>query len=204
MKRGTHLTAKDLRGGVDKRGGGGAGITNPRGNGNIGNVAHQPTDELRNKVRMLVALGNSKDTIAFALDLGVSTLEKYYKLELELGKLEANARVGGAIFSSANGEKVPCVDCEGGRTADGGKCRTCHATGTVWRLEPNTTAQIWWSKNRMGWTDRERIEHVGDGGGPILHEQRDSGKSVHSRLLKIRERQHQLTSSKSGSDSGSA
>jgi hypothetical protein len=183
------LDAKAMRGGKDMRGGGGGGITNPQGNGNIGQRPHEPTDKMRNKVRMLRALGNGQEAIAFACDVSVETLVKHYKSELELGQLEANAQVGASIFQTALGEKVPCLDCTNGVRDDNKRCRTCHGTGQVWRMEPNTTAQIWWSKNRMGWTDRERIEHVGDGGGPILTEQRSAAGDVHARLKAIRERQ---------------
>jgi hypothetical protein len=191
---GDRLTEKGLRGGVDKRGGGNA--AEGRNGGRIGNPPHERTDAMANKVRMLRALGNNQEVIAFACDVSVDTLAKHYKLELELGVMEANARVGAAIFNTALGEKVPCFDCDMGVTSNGGKCKTCHATGEVWRQEPNTTAQIWWSKNRMGWTDRERIEHVGDGGGPIVTEQRDSGRDVHARLAAIRERQKLTDGSK--------
>jgi hypothetical protein len=196
MAQREHLTQKDLRGGADKRGGGGAGITGRGSGGNIGNKAHVRTDEMANKVRMLRALGNSQEVIAFACDVSADTLTKYYKPELELGVMEANAQVGAAIFQTALGEKVLCLDCDDGLQKDGTKCPTCHATGKVWRLEPNTTAQIWWSKNRMGWTDRERIEHVGDGGGPIVTEQRNHGRDVHARLRAIRERQKLTDGSK--------
>lgn len=199
----TNMTAKKLRGGSDgrsKSGLNGAGITGTGGGGNIGRKAHQRTDEMANKVRMLRALGNNQEVIAFACDVSVDTLRKHYKAELELGQMEANAQVGAAIYSTALGEQVPCLDCEDGKDANGKKCKTCHATGKVWRLEPNTTAQIWWSKNRMGWTDRERIEHVGDGGGPIITEQQDSGRTVHQRLAAIRERQKLLPGSGSKSE----
>lgn len=32
----------------------------------------------------------------------------------------------------------------------------------------NVTAQIWWTKSRMGWTDKLTVEHTGEGGGPIV------------------------------------
>lgn len=188
----SRVLAKTLRGGEDTRGGGGAGITNKHGGGNIGQKPHERSDKIANKVRMLRALGNPQETIAFACDFSVETLVKYYKPELDLGAIEANAQMGAAIFQTGLGEKVPCLDCEGGRTTEGKKCRTCHATGTVWRLEPNTTAQIWWSKNRMNWTDRERIEVVGDGGGPVITEQRSAGTTIAERLAAIRERQKAL------------
>jgi hypothetical protein len=180
--------AKALRGGEDRRGGGGGEVM---GRAGFGNPPHERTDKMANKVRMLRALGNSQEAIAFACDVSSETLVRHYKPELELGQMEANAQVGAAIFQTALGEKVPCLDCTNGVREDHKKCRTCHGTGQVWRLEPNTTAQIWWSKNRMGWTDQQRIEHTGPDGGPIITEQRDAGRSVRNRLEAIRERQQQ-------------
>jgi hypothetical protein len=191
-RRGQSFKADQARVEPLKKGGGGGGITSPWGGGNIGQQPHVKTEKMANKVRMLRALGNSIEAIAFACDCSPETLGAHYKTELELGQLEANAQVGASIFQTALGEKVPCLDCEGGRRDDGKKCRTCHATGQVWRLEPNTTAQIWWSKNRMGWTDQQRIEHTGAGGGPILTEHVQSGRTVQDRLKAIRERQKAL------------
>ena len=37
-------------------------------------------------------------------------------------------------------------------------------------LEGNVTAQIWWTKCRMGWQETARFEHTGAGGGPIKTE----------------------------------
>lgn len=47
----------------------------------------------------------------------------------------------------------------------------------------NVAAQIWWSKSRMGWTDKLTIEHTGEDGGPIkvtrieLVAKHDNGKN---------------------------
>lgn len=34
----------------------------------------------------------------------------------------------------------------------------------------NVTAQIWWTKTRMGWKETTTVENVGPGGGPMQHE----------------------------------
>ena len=44
----------------------------------------------------------------------------------------------------------------------------------------NVAAQIWWTKSRMGWTDKLTIEHTGEGGGPTRIElvaKHDNGKN---------------------------
>jgi hypothetical protein len=175
----------------DKRGAkpGTASIPGGRG-GLIGQAAHVPTRAQRRKVETLAALGLSQEAIGFACDLSVDTIKKYYRTELTNGLTNANARVGAAILNSAIGERDTCDTCKGTGGDDNAECEDCRGSGEAksWRREPNTTAQIWWSKNRMGWTDRERIEHVGDGGGPVVMEQRSSGSLIKARLAEITKR----------------
>lgn len=167
----------------------GGGNTMPQEHGGaIGQPEHQPTPRLKAKVELLAALGNSQEAIAFACDIGVSTLQKYYSDELQRGKMNIRERLGAAILSTALGERGTCPDCTAGRNGDK-LCGKCHGRGEVWVREPNTVAQIWASKNLMGWSDKARIEHTGDGGGPIVTEQRDAGTSIQQRLRAIRERQ---------------
>lgn len=173
----------------DRRGGG-TSLVQPNGS-RIGNPPHERSAAIAHKAETLAALGNRQEAIALACDISVDTLARHYGAELQQGLARANHRVGVAILQTADGERVDCVDCDEdrpGKTLEGKRCKTCHGTGWVWRREPNTTAQIWWSKNRMGWTDRERIEHVGDGGGPVITEQRSSGDTIKARLEAIRKR----------------
>jgi hypothetical protein len=34
--------------------------------------------------------------------------------------------------------------------------------------EGNTTAAIWWTKSRMGWKEKQELQHTGEGGGPMV------------------------------------
>ena len=175
----------------------------PGGRGGlIGQAPHVPTRALRRKVETLAALGLSQEAIAFAVDLHVQTIKKHYANELTHGLTNANARVGAAILNSAIGERDDCEECQGTGGTDDAACDRCKGSGhsKSWRREPNTTAQIWWSKNRMQWTDRERIEHVGDGGGPVVMEQRSSGDLVKQRLAEIRKRSQTALPSASESE----
>jgi hypothetical protein len=168
----------------------GSNVVAPGGKGTLRSLPHEFSPAIARKVETLAALGLSQETIGFAVDLAPDTIRKYYRDQLDKGLLDANRRVGAAILTTALGERVECSKCAGtGGTAEA-VCGECGGTGEGkdWRREPNTTAQIWWSKNRMGWTDKERIEHVGDGGGAILHEQRSSGDIVRNKLLQIRKR----------------
>ena len=152
---------------------------------------HQYQPALARKVELLAANKTNQEAIAYLLDMSVDTLRTYYKLELERGAANINSRLFACMVQTALGEREDCTACEGtGGTEDGEVCPDCGGTGEGkrWVREPNTTAQIWCSKNMMGWTDRERIEHVGDGGGPIITEQRSSADTIRARLEKIEKR----------------
>ncbi len=183
------MPAVKLHNDGDRRGGGNA--LTPAHGGRIGMAAHEPTRSLRHKVETFAALGLSQEGIALACDFSSETLKKYYSEELAAGLARTNSKVGAAIAQSALGERSKCGTCKGSGGTDDEACVDCGGSGEgeTWIREPNTTAQIWWSKNRMGWTDRERIEHVGDGGGPVITEQRTSGDTIKARLEAIRQRQ---------------
>ncbi len=43
--------------------------------------------------------------------------------------------------------------------------------------EGNTTAAIWWTKSRMGWKERQELQHTGkDGEGPVVMTWQPPGK----------------------------
>ena len=102
----------------------------------------------------------------------------------------AKLNVGISIYQSAMGEREPCDECDGEKEKDGETCPKCKGSGEGkgWIREPNTTAQIWFSKNRMDWTDKQSVEHTGAGGGPIITEQRTSGDRIRDRLDNIQKR----------------
>lgn len=140
--------------------------------GRVSNVPHEKTEVLSHKVKMLRALGNSYEAIALACDFSVDTLTRHYTRELEIGKMEANNRVGSAIHFQASGE--PEFDAKTGLQIG-------------WKRTPDNVMAIWWSKNMMGWSDSQRIEHSGEG-GPMLTEQRSSADQIKARLEAIRAR----------------
>ncbi len=59
---------------------------------------HIPTDEQRHLVEVLVAGGTPKTTIARAMGIGMNTLRRHYKVELECGLELANAKVVRRLF----------------------------------------------------------------------------------------------------------
>lgn len=64
-------------------------------------VAHVPSDESRKLVRTLVAVGIRFEDIAAKLDIGQDTLVKYYRRELDEGRIDANASIGKTLFEQA-------------------------------------------------------------------------------------------------------
>lgn len=115
-----------------------------------GRPAFVPTDEERNTVENLAALGVPQEDMVRVIRrpkgrakilaaISVDTLKAHFAEELNLGALKANAKVGRSIYDRAIDPKHP----------------------------QGLTAAIWWTKNRMGWTDRVAQEHTGKNGGPI-------------------------------------
>ena len=67
--------------------------------------AHVPTEETRATVRMHATVGTKFDNIARLLGIDKKTMRKHYRDELDLGKDQANAVIGGALFNKAkNGD----------------------------------------------------------------------------------------------------
>jgi hypothetical protein len=52
--------------------------------GEAGRPSHVPTDEIRNKVMVLFALGWTKDAVAEAIGLSMPTFRKYYFSEIKM------------------------------------------------------------------------------------------------------------------------
>lgn len=80
------------------------------------------------------------------------TLAIHFRLELDLGRYEANARVVESLFMQACG--APAV---------------YDAQGRMVRAETqrNVAAAIYWTKAQMGWRETTKHEHSGPGGEPI-------------------------------------
>lgn len=66
-----------------------------------GRPPHEPTEKSRAKVKALAAYGTPHEQIARALDIHRETLTKYYRDELDLGVIEANAKVAETLFNQA-------------------------------------------------------------------------------------------------------
>jgi hypothetical protein len=72
-------------------------------------VEHKPTDETRKLVKGLSAVGIRYVDIAQKLDINDDTLVKYYKKELEDGRIDANASIGQNLFQQAKNGNVAAM-----------------------------------------------------------------------------------------------
>ena len=67
----------------------------------VGRPAHLKTADTQNQVYKLSTVGTRYEDIALVLGISDDTLTKYYKPELEKGRIEANAAVAGTLFEKA-------------------------------------------------------------------------------------------------------
>lgn len=67
----------------------------------LGAKDHKPTDENRRLVKMLAAVGARVDDIGTKLGISHDTVQKFYRTELEEGRIDANAQVAQTLFQQA-------------------------------------------------------------------------------------------------------
>lgn len=71
---------------------------------------HKPTQDNRDLVKRLSALGTTYEDIAKKLEISSDTLVKYYNKELEDGRIDANAAIAGTLFQQAkNGNTAAAI-----------------------------------------------------------------------------------------------
>ena len=105
-----------------------------------GRPPHVPTEESRRFVGSLVTVLNvTHRQVAEVMRLAVGTLRKHYREELDKAKLEIDIAVSETFIAK----------CLGGTGAEGDP--------RDWR-KADTTALIWYTKARMGWTDKTDVE----------------------------------------------
>ena len=66
-----------------------------------GRPPHLATEDTRNRVYILSTVGTRHEDIATVLSISHDTLVKYYKEELDKGRIEANASVAETLFKQA-------------------------------------------------------------------------------------------------------
>jgi hypothetical protein len=90
----------------------------------MGRPPYQPTDKERAQARALAAMGVPHTDIAIVLQISAPTLRLHFRQELDVGSIEANAKVAQALFRQATDATKPSV-----------------------------IAQIFWLKVRAGWSE---------------------------------------------------
>ncbi|NBW17969.1 MAG: hypothetical protein EBR82_59355 [Caulobacteraceae bacterium] len=67
----------------------------------VGRPPHQPTDQARLQVKTLAAVGVRHEDIASKLSISADTLTKYYRQELDDGRIDANAQIAKSLYEQA-------------------------------------------------------------------------------------------------------
>jgi transposase len=67
----------------------------------VGRPPHEPTEQTRLQAKTLAAVGIRHEDIAAKLGITADTLTKYYRKELDDGRVDANAQIGKSLFEQA-------------------------------------------------------------------------------------------------------
>lgn len=121
------------------------------------------TPENLNMVRMLAKLGATNQEMAEALNVTLSTFHLWrntheeFSDAIKVGKDAADDRVAESLYQRAMGYSHPELDI---RVIDGAIVET----PVIKHYAPDTTAAIFWLKNRrpQEWRDKQEIEHTGE------------------------------------------
>lgn len=71
---------------------------------------YEPTEQARHMVAKMIAFGIPMKNVADVIGVGVSSLQKHFKKELESGHTEANFMVANTLFQMAmNGNTTACI-----------------------------------------------------------------------------------------------
>ena len=97
-----------------------------------GKPKYVPTDKDRRFVLALAIADRGQEEICRVLNISQPTLRKYFRDEIDNGKLKAGAAVVANLYSLATKPDFKA-----------------------------TTAAIYWTKSRLGWSDRVEIKHSG-------------------------------------------
>lgn len=134
---------------------------------------HKPTKQSRKLVKALASYGIPQRDIIKLIDLGsATTLEKYYREELDTGELQATSEVAKRVFNEA-------------RNPNG-----------------NIAAAFFWLKTRGKglWRETTVHEHQGKGGGPIQTVDVKDLEDFTDDELRVLERASRKLAGRSGAD----
>ena len=125
---------------------------------------------LADQARKLCLLGATDQEIADFFEINVATVYRWkhdfpdFCEALKVGKVEADERVKRALYHRAVGYEQEAVKI----FMPAGAAKPVYAPYTE-RIAPDTTAAIFWLKNRdpANWRDRQALEVSGPDGGPV-------------------------------------
>ncbi|MFA5348132.1 MAG: hypothetical protein WC294_08340 [Methanoregula sp.] len=134
--------------------------------------------------------GKTNPEIAASLGIVESTLHEWRKKypefsdALKEGKEEADSRVEASLFQRATGYDLDVEETT--EYPDGGM----QVKRTKKHIAPDTTAQIFWLKNRRPdeWRDKQQQEITGPNGGPVSIVRDMSDEEIEKRAREILER----------------
>jgi len=118
----------------------------------------------------LAKLGKTEAEIAVEFGVNVDTITNWKKshpeflVSLKVGKSAADVKVEASLYKRALGYDLDVLETT--EYPDGG----LQVKKTTKHIAPDTTAQIFWLKNRKPdeWRDKQQTEITGKDGGPIL------------------------------------
>lgn len=121
----------------------------------------------------LALLGATDKKLADFFGISESTLnlwklkEPKFSEALKAGKDEADATISESLYHRAKGYSHADIDIRTISVGDG--CSTIVQTPIIKHYPPDTTACIFWLKNRQkeAWRDVQRLEHTGKDGAPL-------------------------------------
>jgi hypothetical protein len=127
----------------------------------------------------LCLLGATDDDLAAFFEVGQRTIRRWktahpeFMAALKVGKDQADDRVVRSLFQRAMGYSHPDVHVSNFKG-------DVTVTPITKHYPPDTTACIFWLKNRQPAAWRDRVEHTGKDGGPI--EQQYTGPELARRI----------------------
>jgi hypothetical protein len=89
-----------------------------------GRPTYEPTDRDRAQIKLMAAMGIPDYDIAKVMQISAPTMRKYFAHELEVGHIEATAKVAQSLFKQATDS-----------------------------VKPNASACMFWLKCRAGWRE---------------------------------------------------
>lgn len=131
-------------------------------------------DSYASQTEALCRFGATDEEIADFFGINVATLYRWKHIHpafcdaLKVGKEILDDRVERSLYQRAVGYRASATKI----FMPAGAKAPVYAP-YMENVQPDTTAQIFWLKNRRGeeWRDKRELEHAGAGGGPIQTEE---------------------------------